>query len=162
MHSAASPVSRHDIAGIWGCILLKMPAIVVDRITLASDQSENLSFLNKLGLIPPGGPPQPGLTQPPKSALTYDSSKAYVTILISDGDNIAEDWATLRPMLEERVGSGTKTPVGWTISNRWMQWGAPVLRWAYAQGRGTGLDSFLMGPSGCERELLALLRFPSR
>ena len=148
MHSAASPVSRHDIAGIWGCILLKMPAIVVDRITLASDQSENLSFLNKLGLIPPGGPPQPGLTQPPKSALTYDSSKAYVTILISDGDNIAEDWATLRPMLEERVNSGTKTPVGWTISNRWMQWGAPVLRWAYAQGRDTGLDSFLMGPSG--------------
>ena len=53
--------------------------------------------------------------------------------------------ATLRPMLEERVNSDTKTPVAWTISNRWMQWGVPVLEWAFAQGRATGLDSFLMG-----------------
>ena len=51
-------------------------------------------------------------------------------------------------MLEERVNSRTKTPVAWTISNRWMQWGVPVLEWAFAQGRATGLDSFLMRPSG--------------
>jgi hypothetical protein len=52
-----------------------------------------------------------------------------VSVIISDGDNIAEDWATLRPMLEERVDSGSKTPVGWTLSNRWMEWGVPILEW---------------------------------
>ena len=29
-----------------------------------------------------------------------------------------------------------------------MTWGPPVLEWAYAQAESTGVDSFLMGPSG--------------
>lgn len=63
-------------------------------ITLASDQSENLSFLNKLGVVQPGVPlvPNSKLVQPPMGPRTYDPTKAYVTIIISDGDNIAEDW----------------------------------------------------------------------
>lgn len=69
-------------------------------ITLASDQSENLSFLNKLGVVQPGVPvvPNPKLAQPPmwsgagRLPHTYDPTKAYVAIVISDGDNIAEDW----------------------------------------------------------------------
>ena len=109
-------------------------------ITLASDQAENLSFLRHLGRILPGTPttPNPKLAQPPmwpggssgeQQPGKYDPNKAYVSVIISDGDNIAEDWATLRPMLEERVDSGSKTPVGWTLSNRWMEWGVPVLEW---------------------------------
>ena len=116
-------------------------------ITLASDQSENLSFLSKL--------PQDPLpfTQPWPLSVKYNSSKGYVAIMISDGDNIAEDWATLRPMIEERLqaqktGRWSGTPVSWTISNRWLDWGQVVLRWAYEQAATIGIDSFLMGPSG--------------
>jgi hypothetical protein len=39
-------------------------------------------------------------------------------------------------------------PVSWAISNRWLQWGPPVLHWAYEQAHKTGAHSFLMGPSG--------------
>ena len=118
-------------------------------ITLASAQSDNLSFLNKLGVTPGSLP----FKQPPLWAggrtKTYSASKAYVSIIVSDGDNIAEDWSTLRPTLEERVQSKSKVPLSWTISNRWLQWGPAVLEWAYAQAAATTTDSFLMGPSGC-------------
>jgi hypothetical protein len=116
-------------------------------ITLASDQSDNLSFLNKVGAKTKSPFVQPPLFSGGQPKL-YSPTKAYVSILVSDGDNIAEDWATLRPMLEERVQSMSKVPVGWTISNRWLQWGPAVLDWAYAQAAKTTTDSFLMGPSG--------------
>ena len=69
-------------------------------ITLASDQSENLSFLNKLGVVQPGIPAVPNLklSQPPMwpgaggKPHVYDPGTAYVAVIISDGDNIAEDW----------------------------------------------------------------------
>ena len=116
-------------------------------LTLASDQSPNLSFLNKLPTITRAAP----LAQPPMwgggQPRRFDRRKSYVALMISDGDNIAEDWTELRPMLEERVQSRSNVPVSWTISNRWATWGAPVLRWAFAQAAKTGVDSFLMGPS---------------
>ena len=83
-------------------------------ITLASDQSENLSILNKL---PDSTKPftQPALWQGAQAkAKVYSEKKAYVSIMISDGDNIAEDWATLRPMLEERVQA--KRTKAWTAT----------------------------------------------
>ena len=120
-------------------------------LTLASDQSDNLSFLARLpahiGAQPPpwgGGP-----------SRLYDPKRSYVALVFSDGDNIAEDVATLRPMLEQRVaaalalgGDARLTPVSWTVSNRWLRWGPSVLAWMFAAGRATGSDSFLMGPSG--------------
>lgn len=50
--------------------------------------------MNKLGVVQPGVPlvPNSKLVQPPMGPRTYDPTKAYVTIIISDGDNIAEDW----------------------------------------------------------------------
>eukprot|EP01047_Picozoa_sp_COSAG01_P036189 COSAG01_NODE_2816_length_7019_cov_22.384682_5_plen_392_part_00 len=115
-------------------------------LTLASDQSPNLSFLSKLPTIatPLLQPPMFGGVQP----RVFDQRKSYVALMMSDGDNIAEDWTELRPLLEERVQSRSQVPVSWTISNRWITWGAPVLRWAFAQAMKTGVDSFLMGPSG--------------
>jgi hypothetical protein len=48
----------------------------------------------------------------------YDKSKGYVSIMISDGDNIAEDWAALRPMLEERVLAKSTVPGKWGIETK--------------------------------------------
>eukprot|EP01052_Picozoa_sp_SAG31_P009453 SAG31_NODE_496_length_14862_cov_9.280837_19_plen_473_part_00 len=117
-------------------------------LTLASDQSPNLSFLSKLPPITTADK----LSQPPMwgggQTRIFSETKAYITLVISDGDNIAEDWTELRPLLEQRVLLKSTVPVSWTISNRWVTWGAPVLRWAFAQATKTGVDSFLMGPSG--------------
>ena len=59
-------------------------------ITLASDQSDNLSFLNKLATLGPASQP---LEQPPMwqgdQPREYSPSKAYVAIVISDGDSRA-------------------------------------------------------------------------
>ena len=88
--------------------LLEECTVLHKLVTLASDQSDNLSFLNKL-------PPNARLKQPAMwqggQPKVFSPDKAYVALLMSDGDNIAEDWATLRPMLEVRVASGSKVPV---------------------------------------------------
>ena len=75
----------------------------------------------------------------------------YVALIMSDGDNLAEDWSTLRPALERRIALNSSVPISWTVSNRWSTFGPPVLRWFYraaATANGGGYDSFLMGPSG--------------
>ena len=143
-------------------------------LTLASDQSDNLSLLSRL--LPPSSAATKPFAQPPMwsghQPTVYSSAHAYVALVMSDGDNIAEDVATLRPMIEQRVAASaaaaastraatsaaasaasplppwTHTPLSWTVSNRWQQWGPSALEWFYAQGRATQLDSFLMGPSG--------------
>lgn len=117
--------------------------------TVASDWTENLSFLSSL-------PPARTLAQPTDARTegAYDASKVYVAVIMSDGDNLAEDYSTLRPALERRLAQRSSVPISWTVSNRWLRWGAPLLRWFYAAAArggpaGTGgYDSFLMGPSG--------------
>ena len=62
---------------------------------------------------------------------------------------LAQDWANLRPMLERRLSLKSKVPMSWTVSNRWRDFGRPVLRWFYSAAASSGgYDSFLMGPSG--------------
>ena len=119
-------------------------------ITIASDWAENLSFLSRLPL-PDHAPPEPW--HQPADAVTeaggYSSHKTYVAIVVSDGDNLAQDWANLRPMLERRLALKSKVPMSWTVSNRWRDFGRPVLRWFYSAAASSGgHDSLLMGPSG--------------
>jgi len=113
-------------------------------VTLASDWSEQLSFLSAL-------PPASSLAQPRDATVVdrYSPDEVYVAVLMSDGDNIAEDWSTLRPVVERRLELQSTTPISWTVSNRWAHIGAPILRWFYsALGSTGGYDSALMGPSG--------------
>lgn len=113
-------------------------------VTIASDWAENLSFLSRL-------PPVHALAQPADAVVepAYDGGRTYVALIMSDGDNLAQDWTNLRPNLERRIGLRSKVPVSWTLSNRWATFGGPVLRWFYqAAASSGGYDSFLMGPSG--------------
>ena len=126
------------------------------EISLVSDMSPNLAFFS---LLPPVVSLKQSALQPvPK----YDPSKIYVALLSSDGDNMQLDYNSLRPRMEERLALCAKSvveaskasqascpPVGWTISNRLMEFAPTVLRWLYAAAQRTGgRDSFLMGPSG--------------
>ncbi|CAE7692772.1 unnamed protein product [Symbiodinium sp. CCMP2592] len=128
------------------------------EISLVSDFAPNLAFFSLL-------PPVQSLKQVPLLPIPkYDPSKIYVALLSSDGDNMQLDYNSLRPRMEERLalcakdrGSGssavcppvTSPPVGWTISNRLMEFAPTVLRWFFAAANRTrDADSFLMGPSG--------------
>ena len=98
-------------------------------VTIASDWAENLSFL--AGVMPPPGALP--LSQP-VDAITvaaYDPTRTYAAIIVSDGDNLAQDWSNLRPMLERRVRLRSKVPMSWSVSNRWLDFGWPVIRWMY-------------------------------
>ncbi|CAE7227035.1 unnamed protein product, partial [Symbiodinium sp. CCMP2456] len=111
------------------------------EISLVSDFAPNLAFFSLL-------PPVVSLKQAPLLPVPmYDSSKIYVALLSSDGDNMQLDYNSLRPRMEERLA--LCPPVGWTISNRLMEFAPTVLRWFFAAANRTGhADSFLMGPSG--------------
>ena len=116
-------------------------------VTIASDWAENLSFLST---VPPPPTPTP-FSQPADAVIasTYDPTKTYAAIVVSDGDNLAQDWSNLRPMLERRLRQHSKVPMSWTVSNRWLTFGRPVLEWVYQAIRQSGgYDSLLMGPSG--------------
>ena len=117
-------------------------------ITIASDWTENLSFLAHL---PPVGTRATPLMQRDDAVRVdeFDPTKVYVAVIVSDGDNIAQDWSNLRPMLERRLSLRSRVPMSWTVSNRWSTFGGPVLRWFYQTAAASGgHDSFLMGPSG--------------
>jgi len=123
------------------------------EISLVSDFAPNLAFFSLL-------PPVQSLKQVPLLPIPkYDPSKIYVALLSSDGDNMQLDYNSLRPRMEERLalcakdrGLGSSAvcpPVGWTISNRLMEFAPTVLRWFFAAAKRTNdADSFLMGPSG--------------
>ena len=119
-------------------------------VTIASDFTENLSYLSSLPAST--ATPSTPLAQPPDAVRVhggYSPTMTYVSIVVSDGDNIAQDWSNLRPMLERRLSLHSKVPLSWTLSNRWATFGAPVLEWFYTAARQShGYDSFLMGPSG--------------
>jgi hypothetical protein len=120
-------------------------------VTIASDWAENLSFLSQL---PPSrsAPAEPWVQ--PDDAVTvgpggFSAQHTYVAIVVSDGDNLAQDMWNLRPVLEKRLSLRSRTPMSWTLSNRWRDFGKPLLEWFYREAaRSGGYDSFLMGPSG--------------
>ena len=118
-------------------------------LTVASDWSENLSFLSRL---PRAASAEAPLRQPADAVRVhaYSPELTYVAVVVSDGDNLAQDWSDLRPTLERRLALRSRTPLSWTVSNRWAtDFGGPIARWFYdAAARSGGYDSFLMGPSG--------------
>ena len=120
-------------------------------VTIASDWAENLSFLSRM---PPAATVDAPLKQPADAVQVraYSPQRTYAAVVVSDGDNLAQDWSNLRPMLERRLSLHSRVPVSWTLSNRWGGeggFGGGVLRYFYSMAYASGgYDSFLMGPSG--------------
>ena len=116
-------------------------------VTIASDWAENLSFL--ASVPPPAAPKRYVQPDDAVGVSSYSRERTYVAVVVSDGDNLAQDWSNLRPALERRLALRSRVPVSWTVSNRWLDFGWPVLEWFYgAIARSGGHDSLLMGPSG--------------
>jgi hypothetical protein len=95
---------------------------------------------------------------PAVQPLRYNSSKTYVAIVRSDGDNMQIVTAPNRVKMQTRLElcrSATNfnrsvacPPMSWTLSNRLAEFAPDVLRWYYHAAATTGQDSFMMGPSG--------------
>lgn len=113
-------------------------------LTLVSDFSSNLAFHTRVPfstVAPAPAPPPP---------LTYDASQTYVSLVISDGDNLQFDFGGTRDMFDKRHAScqtdANCPPIAWTLSNRLMEYAPDALDWFHKAA--TEQDAFIMGPSG--------------
>ncbi|KAK9813020.1 hypothetical protein WJX72_007634 [[Myrmecia] bisecta] len=75
----------------------------------------------------------------------------------SDGDNMQMEFNGNRDRMEERFAAcGTPEaravhacpPISWTFSNRLLTFAPFIVQWWFSRAQATGLDSYLMGPSG--------------
>ncbi|MFW5985229.1 MAG: hypothetical protein ACOCQ1_03015 [Halanaerobiaceae bacterium] len=106
-----------------------------------SDYASNLSYYSQFS-------PIKKIEQPPTEEVKYDPEKAYVALIVSDGDNIQMNLNSFRQSFEKRSRIDSKVPLSWTISNWLLEYAPPVLEYYYNQAQESGQDSFLMGPSG--------------
>ena len=123
------------------------------QMTLASDLASSMSFFAQPWRKSAGAAPAPPLKQIPVIKLRYDSSKAYVAFVTSDGDNLAYDAGATQQMMAARVGlcavkNNNCPPVSWTLSPRLPDLLRTQAEWYYEQAQATQRDSFLFGPSG--------------
>eukprot|EP01047_Picozoa_sp_COSAG01_P093791 COSAG01_NODE_24842_length_764_cov_1.478195_1_plen_185_part_00 len=132
-----------------------------DVISLVSDYVVNLSFLS---LMTPFHSMPHARLAPVETTRRYNRSKAYVTLVRSDGDNLQIVTGGQRDQMTQRrqqcstaaKSFGTDShqyslacpPQTWTLSNRLLEFGPGVLRWWYEQAAAIGRDDFMFGPSG--------------
>ena len=113
-------------------------------------RTSNLSFfdtrrpaIDEAGKLP--------LNEP--QAVSYDSSKTYVAFVIGDGDNIRYIMSTRRDWLQQRLDRCQNAnpkcpPLTWTISPHLPDIAPDVLEWYYEAAKTTGVDYFMLPPSG--------------
>jgi hypothetical protein len=102
----------------------------------AADWSANLTVL---GGTARGSAPPPAATAPPRL-----DNKVYVSIFMSDGDNLQEDQGLI-PLKWARPSRG-QVPVGWTVNPALVDVAPVILR--YFQRTATDNDVLVSGPSG--------------
>ena len=125
-----------------------------DVISLVSDFVVNLSFLSLMTKFHE----MPHAPLPPVATPAFNSSKVYVALIRSDGDNLQIVTGGQRDQMSARrkqCAAATDAnrsfacpPQTWTLSNRLLEFGPSVLRWWYAQAAAIGRDDFIFGPSG--------------
>lgn len=139
----------HDTGpGAWTeCLNLCTPKH--RTISLVANVASNLGFFSRAA--PVTSLPAP---HPPVPAGPYDPAFTYISIINSDGDNIAFDEVRVSVTgndMETRVALCNKPgavcpPIAHTMSNRMMDLAPTILQWWYSKA--TPADSFVLGPSG--------------
>lgn len=105
--------------------------------TLAADHFMNATVLA-------GGPHEIHVPQPPeRPALEH---KLYVTIFLSDGDNIQYTQHAMRRIWDRSAGVRGDMPLNWTIAPGLVDVAPGILNYYYATA--TPNDCFVCGPSG--------------
>ncbi|MBN2786648.1 MAG: discoidin domain-containing protein [Pontiellaceae bacterium] len=73
-------------------------------------------------------------------------NKVYITVFISDGDNIQYTQHAMRKIWDAAAGSRGKVPLTWTISPGLADIAPGIMNYYYSTA--TALDCFATGPSG--------------
>lgn len=85
--------------------------------------------------------------------VAYDPDNTYVAFVVGDGDNIAYmmdargEWLRQR-LADCRRAENSCAPITWSISPHLPRIAPDVLEWYYAMSRETGMDYFMLPPSG--------------
>ncbi len=110
-----------------------------DQFLVPADFADNVSFFSRL--------PAPKRLEQAKTGRKVPTARAYVTLIVSDGDNLQYDLNHMRATWSDPARP--KIPLGWTVSPQWANLAPAVLDQYYqeAKERG-GWDELVAGPSG--------------
>lgn len=105
--------------------------------TLPADHYQNATVYS-------GGDHRIRIPSVPKMPQLDD--KIYVTLFVSDGDNIQYNQRTMRKVWDASIRDRGKVPLSWTISPSLVDVGPGILNYYYETA--TPSDCFVTGPSG--------------
>lgn len=132
------------------------------EMTLASDMCSGLSFLSLLPRMK-----TPVLNPPAQTGLKYDPTKKYVSLVMSDGDNLQILGDSLLKRLRERMEvcdtkhrTGICPPMSWTVGPRALDFAPSYIQYYNEAMKSTGRDAALLPPSGYGYLYPALIEHP--
>lgn len=150
-----SPIGVYGYADYWlvfGGYLFESQTRCLDSRNMGAipTKTTNLSFFSSRR------PPieEPGvLEQNELENVTFDPAKTYVAFVIGDGDNVAYMMDARGSWLRQRLADceqpdNSCAPITWSISPHLPRLAPDVLEWYYDQARLTGMDYFMLPPSG--------------
>eukprot|EP00756_Hemistasia_phaeocysticola_P006886 Hpha_TRINITY_DN14036_c0_g3::TRINITY_DN14036_c0_g3_i2::g.44218::m.44218 len=112
---------------------------------IASDGVSNLAFLSR----------KPAITKPlvgnPAPDETYNASRSYVGFTIGDGDNLGILKGSHYDWVKKRVAECANTtcfPLLWSVSPHALHLAPDMLEWFHHRALQTGVDHFVLPPSG--------------
>ena len=161
-------VMGYNTRALWWSEVTSMCTPKHDVLSLVADYVTSFSFHEQLSAFGTMNHAALPAVQPP----LYNSSKTYVAIVRSDGDNMQIVTGPNREKMQTRLElcrwatdhnrSIACPPLSWTLSNRLIEYAPDVLRWYYAAAATTGHDSSLMGPSGFGYNFPSAISPPSK
>ncbi|MEL7087219.1 MAG: GxGYxYP domain-containing protein, partial [Planctomycetota bacterium] len=111
-----------------------------DMLLVPADYADNISVLREL-------PTPEQLHQHIADEVVFDPEKRYITLILSDGDNMQYDLNRMRDLW---VDPGMhQFPLGWTTSPQWADVAPAVMEIYYRESAARGgKQEFVTGPSG--------------
>lgn len=118
---------------------------------IASDSAANLAFFSRVARI--AAP----LAQNPDASpkVVYNASKTYMAFVVGDGDNVGMVLGSRFDWMQQRAAqcasSGSQSPcypLMWSLSPQSLHLAPGIARWYYQQSYATGVDYFVLPPSG--------------
>eukprot|EP01084_Bolivina_argentea_P316278 548182_1 len=117
---------------------------------VASDGFNNLAFFSRTNNI------TKPLIQNPSKYIKLNKSKIYISFTIGDGDNLSYIKGSRRNWMLDRINRCVTSnysylgcfPLQWSISPHLIYLAPKIINWYYSQSYITGLDYFVLPPSG--------------
>lgn len=112
---------------------------------VASDTVTNLAYFSRTPTIT-----EPLVQNPVAPPTAYNASKTYVAFVVGDGDNVGYIKGGRYDWMQQRLQSfqNLSFPLLWSMSPHALYLCPDLLQWYYNASYQTGLDYFVLPPSG--------------